>query len=255
MLRNPSFSFCAVAVAFLFAAAPARAQLTFTIQPLTEAASKDAKIFTHSPTNSQSNLNLTSFDTGEHFLSLVQFDLSSLAGISADSILSATFTLYSTGIGPSGVVNPNGGSVTVSPILDAWRENTTDAGTAPVASYAAFFGSLDQDTGLTTDPTLHFGSAVATQTVTTSGFITWDITTLVKAWVSGTQANDGVIVQVPDSNTNVDIGFADVDSNPAIAGSAPSLTVNAVPEPSSIVLSVLGLAGFSIGRVRRRSLV
>ncbi len=228
-----------LAASLALSAASASAQLSFTIQPLTETTSKDAKIYSSVPTsNFTSNLNVTSADIGAHFLSLVQFDLSSLGAINANDITSATFTLYSTGIGASG--GPvAGGDVTISPLLDAWRENSTDAGDAPLATYDAFFGGA---------PTIHYGNSIATQTVTTTGFVTWDITGLVKSWVNGSQANDGVLVQLATSGG--DVGFADVDSSPGIAGSAPALTVHAVPEPSVVTLGVVGVVGL-LSRRRR----
>ena len=214
----------AVCFAVLASLAEVRAQV---IQPLTEATSKDAKIYDTLPTLSlQSDLNIVSQDVGAHFLSLVQFDLSSVLLTSLE-ITNATLTLYSTGLGISG--GPvAGGTVTISPILDDWRETTGSPGTAPLSTYSAFFG---------TTPTLHFGSAVASQNVTGAGFVDWDITNLVKSWKDGSQPNYGVIVQL--SSNGGDIGFADVDSQPGIAGSSPKLTI--VPEPGTALLAFAGL--------------
>ena len=226
----------AICLGLLAALPESRAQ--FVIQPQTEATSKDAKIYTSLAGNSlQSDLNVVSQDTGAHFLSLVQFDLSSVT-LTSLQISSATLTLYSTGLGISGIASPPPGTVTISPILDDWKELSGDPGSAPLATYANFFG---------TTPTLHFGSAVASQTVTGAGFVSWDITSLVKAWKDSSQPNYGVIIQI--SSAGGDVGFADVDSSPGVAGSAPKLTVAAVPEPGS---ALLACAGFGVMFLRRK---
>jgi hypothetical protein len=218
--------------ALALAAGTASSSAQFIFQPLTEATSKDSKIYISQSTLSlQSNLNVVSADV-THFLSLVQFDLSSLP-LLASEITSATLTLYSTGLGASGG-STIGGDVTLSPILNAWRENAGDAGTAPLSTYDAFYG---------TTPTLTAGSAVATQTVNGAGFVTWDITNTVKAWVDGSLVNNGLLIQL--ATPGGDVGFADVDSNGA--ANAPKLTV--VPEPSTAAL--LGGAGL-LGLLRRR---
>ena len=209
------------------------------IQPLNEAESKDAKIYGTLPTLSlQSDLNVVSQDVGAHFLALLQFDLTAITLAPAD-ITGATLTLYSTGLGLSG--GPAvGGTVTVSPILNEWRETAGSPGTAPLATYNAFFG-----TG--TAQTLSFGPAVASQNVTGAGFVEWDITNLVKSWKEGTQQNHGVLLQI--SSNGGDIGFADVDSAPGVAGSQPRLTV--VPEPGVGLLAISGMSALLFHRRRR----
>jgi hypothetical protein len=232
------------AAGFLASATTGSAQ--FVIQPLTEATSKDTKIYSGVPDgNFSSTFNITSSDIGAHFLALVQFDLSQLGALNANDIVSATLRLYSSGIGVSG--GPvAGGIVTISPILDAWRENSGDAGAAPLATYGAFFGTTDVDNNAVA-PTLHYGSAVASQTISAGGFYSWDITNTVKSWQSGSLANNGVLIQI--STPGGDIGFADVDSSPGIPGSAPALTV--VPEPNTAA-ALLGGAGL-LFLLRRRN--
>ncbi len=206
------------------------------IQPLTEAASKDAKIYANTPTmNFTSNLNITS-----EFSSVLQFDFSSVTQADLLAATSFTLTLYSTGVGPTGVPGATGGNVTISPILNSWRENDADPGVAPLATYSAFFGAT---------PTLGIGPVAATQNVTGAGFVTWDITALAQSWINGTLPNNGVIVRLADNLATGDIGFADVDSSPAIAGSSPAL--NVVPEPSSALALAAGLGVFLSSRRRR----
>jgi len=208
------------------------AQAQFAIQPLTEATSKETKIYGSVPTgNFSSNLNIVSQDVGAHFLSLVQFDLSSLPFPAAE-ITQAYITLHASGLGVGG--GPvAGGTVTLSPILDRWRETAADPGPAPLATYDAFFGPT---------PTLDVSPVVASQSVTGAGFFEWDVTSLVQAWANGSQDNFGVLIQL--SSNGGDIGFADVDSAPGVPGSAPKLTV--VPEPTAAV-ALLGGAGVLLG--------
>jgi hypothetical protein len=223
-------------VVLLAASVQSHAQIV--IQPLVEADSKDTKIYDTLPTLSlQSDLNVVSQDVGAHFLSLVQFDLAAIT-LTAAEITNATLTLYSTGLGISG--GPAvGGTVTISPILTEWRETSSSPGTAPLATYNAFFG-----TG--TAQTLNFGSAAASQNVTGAGFVDWDITDLVKSWKDGSQENYGVLIQL--STNGGDIGFADVDSQPGIAGSSPKLTI--VPEPGTTLLAFAGLGVMFLRRNR-----
>jgi hypothetical protein len=225
-----------VAAATVAMAASAQAQ--FTIQPLTEATSKDTKIYGSVPTsNFSSNLNIVSLDVGAHFLSLVQFDLSALPFPSSE-ITQAFITLYVTGLGASGGPAA-GGDVTLSPILDDWRETAADPGPAPLATYDAFFG---------TTPTLDLGSVAATQTIAGVGFVDWDVTSLVQSWAADPSSNHGVLIQLATGGG--DIGIADVDSTPGVAGSAPKLTV--VPEPGTAA-ALLGGAGVLLARRRRVS--
>lgn len=219
-----------IVTGLLATASVSSAQLVF--QPLSEATSKDTKIYSSVPTsNFSSNLSITSPNIGAHFLSLLQFDLSQYGIIPVNQITSAYLTLSVYQIGPNGGI---GGDVTVSPILSGWKENAGDAGGDPLATYDAFFGTI---------PTITFGAPVATTTVNGVGLYTWDITNTVKAWVSGAQANNGVLIQI--ATPNGDIGINDVDSG-GTAG-APSLTV--VPEPGSV--SILGGIGL-LFLMRRR---
>ncbi len=218
-------------------AAVSAADAQFVFQPATEAASKDTKIYVSVPTgNFSSNLSVVSQDVGAHFLALVQFDLSAYPFPPAE-ITSAILTLYASGLGVSG--GPAvGGTVTISPILNDWRENAADPGAAPLATYDAFFG---------TTPTIGVGSSVASQNIAGAGFVNWDITALAAAWADGSQANYGVLIQL--STGGGDVGFADTDSHPGVAGSAPKLSV--VPEPSAAAL--LGGTGLIALFRRRRS--
>jgi hypothetical protein len=224
-----------LATAFLGLAAAASAQIV--IQPVTEAESKDTKIYNTTPTmNFSSNLNVTSLSTGAHFLGLVQFDLA-LNPYTAAEITSASLILYATAIGASGLENPLGGEVALRAILNPWKETAADPTVGPLATYDAFFG---------TTPTLGLGPVVATQTVSSGGvFVSWDITHTVKAWVDGSLANNGLLFGLVTDGG--DIGFADVDS----AGPAFAPALQIVPEPAGAAL--LGTALLPLVLRRRRA--
>ena len=126
--------------------------------------------------------------------------------------------------------------VTVSPILGDWRETSADPGTAPLATWSAVFG---------TTPTISYGAVSATQNAAGVGYFDWDITSLVKSWKDGRQANYGVFLQAPGPLG--DVGIADTDT-PAFA---PALIISSpVPEPASSGLVILSLLGLALRRRR-----
>lgn len=221
----------------LLAAAQAAAQ-TFFIQPTSEAASKDSKIYISVPdSNFQSDLSLISPDI-TFFSSLLQFDLSSLAAVNSANVVSAYITLYCTGVGISS--EGGGGTITMAPILGSWREDAGSLGTAPIATYNNVFGNRAG--------TIPIGSVVASQNVTGEGFYQFDITNLAKSWIANPSSNNGVFFRL--STTEGDVGIADSDSSPDIAGSSPSFTVNVNPVPEPTAGLLLGLS--SIGLLARR---
>ncbi len=235
MLSRPKPPFrpsgCTIAAALAALAPAASFAATVTIQPLSEAASKDTKIYASvAASNFSSNLNAVSPDITD-FRSLVQFDLAPLALLGADDIASATIRLYGTGLNTNGLSNAASVPVTLSPILADWRENAADAGAAPLATWDAFFGA---------NASLGVGAVAATQSVTGVGFFDWDVTALVKSWKNGTLGNNGVMIQAVGPLGNV--GIADVDGNGA--GVGPALIVTTVPEPATAAAVALGLVAF-----------
>jgi MYXO-CTERM domain-containing protein len=223
---------------FLLALTLSAQAAVFTIQPTDEPASKDTKIYASVPTsNFSSNLNVVSADITD-FRSMVQFDLTSLLGIDAADITNAVLRLYVTGLNLNAQSTSTSAVVTVSPILSDWKENAADAGSAPLATWSAFFG---------TAPTITYGSVAATQTLSAIGYYDWDITNLVRSWQDGSQGNFGMLLQAPGPLG--DVGIADADSNGAAF--APALIVTSpVPEPGATVLGMASLLGLALRRRR-----
>ena len=240
MFRNPiptSSPAWSLAATVLGAATPAATNAAaIAIQPQSEAESRDTKLYASVPTgNFSSNLNVVSQDITD-FRALVQFDLAPLALLGADGIASATIRLYATGLNTTGLSTAATVPVTLSPILHPWRENATDPGADPLATWDAFYGG---------NPTLGVGAVAATQSVTGPGFFDWDVTALLKSWRDGTLANHGVMIQAVGPLG--DVGIADVDASGP--GFGPALIVTSVPEPST---SAIALAALTIPVRRRR---
>ena len=222
----------AVAAAVLACAEVAEAQ-NIVIQPLTEADSKDARLYEFVQ-NSQTNLFLTDPSSGARFVSVLEFNLASLQ-IQASDVASAYISLYSIGVtvgGPAGPGPGVGGSVSVNPILESWDEGAV--------RWSHFF----------VDPaSLHLGATATTQVVPgTEGWVTFDVTNLVRSWLNGTQANNGVMFQA-DPGSGVNLAFYSAGAAGAPAGSSPSLTIVPVPEPGAAILAVTG-AAFVLARRR-----
>lgn len=226
---------------------PAAHAVSIFIQPQSEATSKDTKVYTHVPTgNFSSNLSITHPDTGAHFSSLVQFDLTALAGVTSAQVLEtgAYLMLYVTG-----VTTP--GSVGVAAILDPWVETGAEVGpgTPPLATFNALFGVEADEI----EPTITWGSTLDTEAITGTGWYKWDITSTVLQWMDGTLDNNGLYIYTTTSLA--DIGIADVNTpangvqtDPPAAGFGPAL---AVPEPSRMLLLGLGLGSLLFRRTRR----
>jgi len=209
------------------------------IQPTTEAASKDAKIYQHSPAgNLTSNLSVTSADIGSLFQSLLQFDLdSTFQTLTTAQIKSAKITLYSLGVGTSGGP-PVGGDVTLRTILTPWKETTGDPGTGPLASY----------NNVVVTPSIFVGGVAASTNVTTNGFYDWDVTNLVKMWSAGTAFHNGVLISLATGGG--DVGLADCDTVVAgVAGASPKITIVAdVTAPQIAPLASVSLAANDAGQ-------
>jgi len=166
-----------------------------------------------------------------------KYDLSSLSGISANDVTSASMNFYlrdKGGMGPAPIAVGAAGTLQVDPYA-----------TAPdFTPYAGSRGTLAP--GYTASQ-----SVSPTVDVTTGGteLISLDITNIVKGWLSGSLANFGVEMIYPELNTDDAFYWATMEGG---AATSPFLQVEtaAVPIPAAAWLLGSGLLGM-IG-VRRR---
>ncbi len=183
--------------------------------------------------------------------SLVQFDLSSVGATSAE-VTSASMRLYSTSSQAVNATNLDPDvshpiEVSVSPITSTWDRSTVTWATQPT------HGALEA--------TFHVDAL--------GQYFNVDITDLVKGWLDTPAANFGVWLEattVMGSGPGEDQSpFYAVAFNggfmPSSAGGGPNengplLTINAVPEPSTIILALIAapvLVGAGVRRFRRKS--
>jgi hypothetical protein len=221
---------------FLFLCATSAQAAIYTIQP-DEAVSKDtfAYEFLHDTAleaGFNTILGVSNASTGHSLMSFVQFDLSSLSGITAADVTSAKLKLQSR-TNSLGGGNPSATFPVTANVYAAagdWTEATLNWDTRPAA------GSL-------------YSSAVVNST---SQLVDFDITNLVKGWLDGSVTNFGMRLEqdaevVNGSGQRVGATFVGASGT---ALSRPLLEINTVPEPSSIALVIVGSIAF--GMFRRR---
>jgi hypothetical protein len=176
---------------------------------------------------------------------LLQFDVSSIP--SDATIDSAVLTLTANESLGNNAGNPAGASMDVYRLTQSWVEgtatwNNSGSGAWTGGNYAGSTGVPDVSPYASNAQVVPDGYGTAT--------LTWDITSLVAEWVSGAQANNGLLIRSFDGN---DLHFnAREGSDPG-----PTLEVNftPIPEPMEIgLLSGLALAGFAgFRRLRRQA--
>jgi hypothetical protein len=157
-------------------------------------------------------------NSGHTTETLLKFDLSGV-GLLSGQVTAATLTLRSQST-PFGA-NP----APANPVLVDLYANA-----------AAF-----SETGMTWNTARPLGSLYASTSVNDiNTLFNWDVTQLVKDWLDGTIPNHGVLLK---GNAAVPVGptyaVATFGSSSTILGFVPTLTV--VPEPSSVVLALMGL--------------
>ena len=147
---------------------------------------------------------------------LVQFDLSAIPANA--TINSATLQMQATQIG--GALN-----IDVYQLQQSWSEGTAN-GTPGAANWTdSAAGTPWTTAGGTFDPT-----PVASIKTDKVGQHSWDITSLVQAWVNGSESNDGVMIGSPDGGGNRTVTY---DSRETVGGTAPVLVIDYTVNPNT----------------------
>jgi hypothetical protein len=210
-------------------------------------ATADAVIRSQFPNTAAGTFSFLSVHTGVGNVqrTLLQFDLSSIP--SDATIDSAVLTLTANQSLGSNLGNPGGAAMDLYRVTQPWIEtgvtwnNTGSGAWTAGGTYAGTTGVQDVSPYASNNQTVPTGY--------TTQDLTWDITALVAEWVSGAQANNGLLIRSFDGN---DLHFnSRTGSDPG-----PLLEVNftPIPEPMEIgLLSCLALAGFAGFRRYRRN--
>ena len=171
---------------------------------------------------------------GNNQRSLLQFDIGSLPA--NQQIDSAILTLYaSTFFGN----NPSNLPMTVHQVTKAWTESS-------VTWNSAAAGDPWSTAGGDFLPTV-----VGTSSANPGNFqpVTWDVTGLVQSWYAGNSPNHGMLLQSPSGNQ---LHFSSREASSASLRPTLSVTLSAVPEPSSLLLCGPAAVGISLRRRRVR---
>lgn len=245
-MRKSVLSFSAIAL-LIAAAAPARAA-TVTLAP-TEPGSKDVFAYQFFATSNFNNLLFgpTNFGTllavantggssPHNIKALIDFDLSSTGVTKSAQVGSAILTLRVVDGGAVGfpVANPSASfpiDVALALAGGAWDESTVTWNTFPAA-----------------------GSVVDTETI--SGInvdVSFDVTQAIRDWIDNPSSQFGFLLSQPTevrngSNTAVGAVFA----SSGFGSNVPSLAITVVPEPSSVMLGLLGAGAVGLAIARRR---
>ena len=96
-------------------------------------------------------------------------------------------------------------------------------------------------------------NAIATVSVGNGGIYSWDVTTLVKSWLNGAEADTDLALSGVFDNVNIDDrnSYASFFPAGATEGLAPTLVVQTVPEPASLAAVLLAGSGLLITQKRR----
>lgn len=168
----------------------------------------------------------------DDFRALVEFDLSGLS-FPAGQVVSATLHLFENNVVTQSFLHPTSSfpnTIDVRPAATDWQAG------------GVFFSTIPAPVA----------GQVASAVVDSAGqWFAWDVTDIVKAWLQGTYANQGLIVE---SRTEVRKAGVVVGSafGSAEELNAPRLEIVTVPEPSTLATLTGGVLGVVIA-VRRRN--
>jgi hypothetical protein len=186
---------------------------------------------------------------------LVEFDLSSIP--SGSTINTASLQLYY-----EGVVNaPVGRTYTANRVTTNWVEGNGNGGGTTGATWNK--PDQSQTPTWTTNGGDYTTTGAASQVVpATFGYMTWDVTAIVKAWIEGGQPNYGFLMKDLNENVLGTVGayfwtreygsfmpILTVDYSATPAPSGPTTPVGGFMEPVSKLaivapwLAVIGLVG------------
>jgi Domain of unknown function (DUF4347)/Bacterial cadherin-like domain/Bacterial Ig domain len=140
---------------------------------------------------------------------LVQFDLSAIPANA--TINSATLKMQATQIG--GALN-----IGVYEIQESWSEGLKDGGVDAASWNERQTATPWTSAGGTFDPT-----PLASINTNAVGQHSWDVTSLVQAWVDGSKVNNGVMIGSPDGGGNRTVTY---DSRESVGGTAPVLVID-----------------------------
>ena len=163
---------------------------------------------------------------------LIRFDLSSFAGLTITG--SPQFLLL---VG-DGTRNGTTRQVSIYDVAVPWTEATTFDSFGP--SPGLQIGQDTSASALATVPVVFPQSQVL--------YTSWMLpASLVQRWIDNPSSNNGLLVYNNETTTGSDLSFVAIESH----GNVARLFVDAVPEPSTFLLGVIGI--FAIWRHRSKN--
>ena len=171
---------------------------------------------------------------------LLQFDLSSLP--TTTTIASATLQMMATTLsGPAS-------NLGVYQLTESWVEGS-GSGTAGAANWT----ERQPGTAWTTAGGSFNATVVASLSPTATGLHSWDLTALVRSWVSGATVNNGLILGSPDSSGQVITYDSSEGTTPPVLVISYSFAANTAPtldaSKSPVLTSTTEDAGAPSGAV------
>ncbi len=192
----------------------------------------------------------------KNFRSILQFDLAGICD--CENIIGATLNMY---YYDTKMSDPEGRTYDVHAVTNSWTESGStwkmrDGVNSPGSE--VYWDAYNNGIPTYQPGGSDYDSSVAASAIVPVGFgwMSWDVTDLVKGWACGTIENNGLIVKDsaefvsnPGSKTSLDAWFYSADySDPAFR---PYIDVQCVPEPSSLAALAAGIP-FTLAFARRK---